>query len=72
MKLISEDWEIVSRKTNHFWLGILDMILFEGHSEATWTVRQGSTGITRRVTAYSKSEAADKIAKGSFDSDEEP
>jgi hypothetical protein len=39
------------------------------HSSVTWTVRQKSTGITRRVTADSKSEVADKIAKGLFDPD---
>jgi hypothetical protein len=40
------------------------------HSSATWTVRQKSTGVMKRVTALSESEAADKIAKGWFDNDE--
>jgi hypothetical protein len=35
----------------------------------TWTIRQKSTGITKRVTANSEREAADMIAKGMFDSD---
>jgi hypothetical protein len=77
MGLISEDWEIVSRKTNSWWIAIFVWIIFDllGGSEmgprssATWTVRQKSTGITKRVTADSEGEAADKIAKGYFDSD---
>jgi hypothetical protein len=39
------------------------------HSSVTWTVRQQSTGITKRVTARSESEAADMIANGWFDAD---
>jgi hypothetical protein len=39
------------------------------HSSVTWTIRQKSTGITKRVTANSEREAADMIAKGMFDSD---
>jgi hypothetical protein len=69
MELISEDWEIVSRRTNHFWIGTFFIFLEGPGSDATWTVRQKSTGITRRVTADSTSEAADKIAKGLFDAD---
>ena len=70
MKGIPEDWEVVSRKTNHWWLGAFFVVLLEGlGSSVTWTVRQKSTGITRRVTALSESEAANKIAKGYFDSD---
>jgi hypothetical protein len=38
-------------------------------SSATWTVRQKATGVTKRVTAFSESEAADLIAKGYFDAD---
>jgi hypothetical protein len=77
MKWIPEDWEIVSRKTNGFWIEIfltftLGLLLNNQaypHSSVTWTVRQKSTGITKRVTADTESEAADKIAKGYFDSD---
>jgi hypothetical protein len=39
------------------------------HSSVTWTVRQKSTGITKRATANSESEAADKIANGWFDAE---
>jgi len=38
-------------------------------STVTWTLRQKSTGVIKRVTANSESEAAEKIAKGYFDSD---
>jgi hypothetical protein len=76
MKWVPEDWEIVSRKTNNFWFEIFVTLIlgwFQGathpHSSATWTIRQKSTGITRRVTALSEREAADKIAKGWFDAD---
>jgi hypothetical protein len=77
MALISEDWEIVSRKTNSWWIAIflwtISGLLGGGEmgprSSATWTVRQKSTGITKRVTADSESEAAGLIAKGYFDAD---
>jgi hypothetical protein len=77
MKGIPEDWEVVGRETNHPWtttffVFILGLISFDAtgfHSSVTWTVRRKSTGITKRVTAGSESEAADKIAKGWFDTD---
>jgi hypothetical protein len=77
MELISEDWEIVSRKTNSWWIAIflwiISALLGGGEmgprSSATWTVRQKATGVTKRVTAFSESEAADLIAKGYFDAD---
>jgi hypothetical protein len=75
MELI--DWEVVSRKTNRPWITtffvfILGLISFDAtgfHSSVTWTVRQQSTGITKRVTARSESETADMIADGWFDAD---
>jgi hypothetical protein len=71
---MSEDWEIVSRKTNYHWSQIVFTLLFDdlAFSDVTWTVRQKSTGVMKRVTAYRESEAADKIAKGYFDSDQGP
>jgi hypothetical protein len=78
MKGIPEDWEVVGRETNHPWITtffvfILGLISFDPtglHSSVTWTVRQKSTGIVKRVTARSETEAADKIAKGWFDADQ--
>jgi hypothetical protein len=71
MELIAEDWEILDRKIHHRWIATFLMVILgpEFHSSATWTLRQRSTGMVRRVTANSKSEAADKIAKGWFDAD---
>ena len=77
MEGIPEDWEVVSRKTNRPWITtffvfIIGLISFDAtgfHSIVTWTVRQKSTGITKRVTADSESEAADKIANGRFDAE---
>jgi hypothetical protein len=71
MELMSEDWEIVSRKTNYHWIQIVLTFLFDdfAFSDVTWTVRQKSTGNMKRVTAFSESEAADLIAKGYFDAD---
>ena len=80
MKGIPEVWEVVSRKINRQWIMSILMLIPELildvqhltilHSSATWTVRRKSTGVTKRVTANSESEAADKIAKGWFDADE--
>ena len=79
MKGIPEDWEVVNRKINRQWIMSILMLIPELildvpyltilHSSATWTVRQKSTGVIKRVTALSESEAADKIAKGYFDTD---
>jgi hypothetical protein len=61
MELISEDWEIVRRKTNHWWITTFLMLILDGSlASVTWTVRQKSTGIVKRVTASRESEAADK------------
>ncbi|HEY6258005.1 MAG TPA: hypothetical protein VIY51_19655 [Xanthobacteraceae bacterium] len=76
MALMSEDWETLDRKINYRWITSFFMVILgllhptRLHSSATWTVRQKSTGLVRRVTADSESEAADKIAKGWFDADE--
>jgi len=62
-----EDWEVVSRKANYPWFGVILIFFDLGHSSVTQTVRQKSTGITRRVTADNEREAADCIANGWFD-----
>ena len=71
MEGIPEDWEIVSRKTNYRWEQIVLTLLFDdlAYSDAAWTVRQKSTGITKRVTADNRSEAANQIVNGCFDAD---
>jgi hypothetical protein len=70
MERIPEDWEVVSRKTNHWWIGAFFILSLAGpHSSVTWTIRQKSTGVTKRVTARSESEVADIIANGWFDAD---
>ena len=77
MRDLPEDWEVVSRKIERYWITtIIINIIFawfvnipEIISSVTWTVRQKSTGITKRVTVGSESEAAEKIAKGLFDAD---
>jgi hypothetical protein len=78
---IPGDWEVVSRKIKRHWIAtiVLNFIFSwlltypEIVSTATWTLRQKSTGVIKRVTANSgESEAAGKIAKGYFDSDQGP
>ena len=85
MEQIFEDWEILSCKLHYGWrtvllyqlFGILADFLMLGQAggpdpyrgDATWTVRQKSTGIVKRVTASSKSQAADNVANGLFDPD---
>ena len=77
MEQICEDWEIVSQKVDHPLLWSFFILIFglivpstpRVHSDATWTVRQISTGIVKRVTANNKYDAADKITKGLFDPD---
>jgi len=74
MELMFEDWEIVSRKTNRPWFTsflmiVLGLVMQDNpgvFSSVTWTVRQKSTGMTKRVTANSESAAANKIANGWF------
>ena len=78
MEQLSDDWEILSCKTHYSWavalfaflLSLLSGSLPDSvHLNATWTVRQKSTGLVRRVTANNKSEAAEHVAKGLFDPD---
>jgi hypothetical protein len=79
MKLISEDWEILDRKIHRRWMTTFFMVTLglllgppeplDFYSSGTWTVRQKSTGVVKRVMAKNESEAADKIAKGWFDAE---
>jgi hypothetical protein len=78
MEQLFEDWEILSCKTHYSWALALFAFLFSLlpgglpdsiHLNATWTVRQKSTDLVKRVTADNKSEAADYVAKGLFDPD---
>jgi hypothetical protein len=71
---LAEDWEIVARQTNEKFLFSLLMLIaiplqldHPPHSSATWTIRQKSTGLVRRVTANCVSEAVEKVRQGSFD-----
>jgi hypothetical protein len=74
---IPDDWEVVSRKIKRYWIATIFInIIFswllsdpEIFSTVTWTLRQKSTGVIKRVTANSESEAAERFAKGYFDSD---
>ena len=72
MGQISEDWEVVGRKSLYpIFMGLLALV-FEAActpTEVIWIVRQRSTGITKRVIAESESEAFDKIAQGLFEAD---
>jgi hypothetical protein len=71
--LLADDWEIVAQRTNDkslFWLLMLVAIPlgeYPARSSVTWTIRHRSTGVVRRVTAPSLSEARDKVLQGAFD-----
>jgi hypothetical protein len=77
MSEITDDWEIVSRRTNEpIWLlSMLFQIAFlipempGSFSTVTWTVRRTATGVVRKVTARSEQEAWGKIAVGLFDTE---
>jgi hypothetical protein len=69
-----EDWEIVAKKTNaKFWFSLLMLVAIPleldqpPHSSVTWTIRQKSTGLVRRVTAKSLCEATEKVRQAYFD-----
>jgi hypothetical protein len=74
---IPDDWEVVSREIKRHWIAsiFINIIFFwllnapEIFSTVTWTFRQKSTGVIKRVTADSVSEAAEMIANGRFDTD---
>jgi hypothetical protein len=72
--LLADDWEIVTQRTNEpflFWLLMLVAIplwwIPPTYSSITWTIRHRPTGVVRRVTAHSLSEATEKVLQGAFD-----
>jgi hypothetical protein len=75
MTRIADDWEIVSRKPDdRGWilpmlvqLALLIPMMPATFSTVSWTVRQKSTGVIRKVTARSEQEARQKIELGLFD-----
>jgi hypothetical protein len=79
MEQMLDDWEILACKVRYSWGATLIALLFSLlpggsmidsiHLNATWTIRQKSTGVVKRVTAGNKSEAAAYAAKGQFDPD---
>jgi hypothetical protein len=72
MGQISEDWEVVGRKSTHpILIGLLALVseVATTPTKVIWIVRQRSTGIIKRVIAESESEAFDRIAQGLFEAD---
>jgi hypothetical protein len=72
--MLFNDWEVVSCRINKaasnlFWIALQTLLTAEpmNRSSVTFTVRQRSTGALRSVTAVSKREAGELIAKGQFD-----
>lgn len=75
MEQVSEDWEVVSRKSrypifNAFMTLVFELILcIRPSTEVIWMLRQKSTGVVRCVIAFDEREAVDKAAQGSFEPD---
>ena len=77
MTKLGDDWEIVSRRPNdRGWilpmlvqLALLIPMMPATFSSSTWTVRQKSTGVVRKLTARSEEEAWQKIGLGLFDAE---
>jgi hypothetical protein len=76
MTELAPGWEIVSRRTNNRLRGLLAMALQivltaeQGvYSSVTWTIRETSTGATRKVTARSAAGAREKVTQNLFDPD---
>ena len=75
MTQLAEGWEIVGRRAENpifqlfaalqIALGIAEAP--HAFSAVTWTVRQASTGLLRKVTAFSEAEARERFALGLFD-----
>jgi hypothetical protein len=75
MTQLADGWEIVARRAKnpifHLFaalqiaLGIAEAP--HAFSAVTWTLRQTSTGISRKVTAFSEAEARERLALGLFD-----
>jgi hypothetical protein len=75
MMQLADGWEIVARRAKNpifQLLAALQIVLGmaeapHAFSAATWTLRQTSTGLVRRVTAFSEAEARERLALGLFD-----
>ena len=75
MAQLAEGWEIVARRAKNpifqlyaalqIALGIAEAP--HAFSEVTWTLRQTSTGLIRKVTAFSEAEALERLTLGLFD-----
>jgi hypothetical protein len=74
MDTLTEDWEILAKRTNSKFLFSLLMLAAIHCSSKHHPIRAShgksakSTGLIRRVTANSASEAAEKVRQGFFDS----
>jgi hypothetical protein len=70
MEQISEDWEVVSRKSRYpIFNAFMTFLLDRPATEVIWMLRQKSTGVVRRVIACDEPEAIYKAAQGSFEPD---
>ena len=75
MAQLADGWEIVARRAkNPIFQLFAALQIALGLAEAphafsavTWTVRQTSTGLVRRVTAFSEAEARERLTLGLFD-----
>jgi hypothetical protein len=75
MTELVDGWEIMARRAKNpiFQLFALLQVALgiaeapHAFSAATWALRQTSTGIVRKVTAYSEAEARERLALGLFD-----
>ena len=75
MAQLAEGWEIVARRAKNpifqvfaalqIALGIAEAP--HAFSAVTWSVRQTSSGLVRKVTAFSEAEARERLALGLFD-----
>ena len=75
MAQLAEGWEIVARRAKNpifqlfaalqIALGIAEAP--HAFSAVTWSVRQTSTGLVRKVTAFSEAEARERLTLGLFD-----
>jgi len=71
------DGEVIACRVKEPWhvvFAVLQMLagnpdIVPVFSTATWTVRQASTGMVRKVAARSRQEAKDKITNNIFDDD---
>jgi hypothetical protein len=77
MSEIAPGWEVIARTTRgpiaHLIFIVLQALMVSWppvtHSSVTFTVRNRTTGETRKVTAKSEDEAALLITQGQFDRD---